>query len=28
MGDLLTEIMLAKAKDEQNRTDNSQEFNS
>tara|TARA_R110000868_G_scaffold401879_1_gene677620 strand:+ start:246 stop:584 length:339 start_codon:yes stop_codon:yes gene_type:complete len=27
MGDLLTEIMLAKAKDEQNRTDNSQEFN-
>jgi len=28
MGDLLTEIMLAKANDEQNRTNNSQEFNS
>jgi hypothetical protein len=28
MGDILTEIMLAKVNDEQNRTDNSQEFNS
>ena len=27
MGDLLTEIMLAKANDEQNRTNDSQEFN-
>jgi hypothetical protein len=27
MGDILTEIMLAKVNDEQNRTDNTQEFN-